>query len=305
MLLTSIGWTNRRLWRGVVVSVAAIAAIASSPADVPGDPAETLKACAGDDDIEDSTVIAVELENSMHELVQCGGLTFALIGAVVTSAWVIANEGEAKPEAFAFQDGVYVTTGTGVVMDIQFYASADTPGFADGDAIPADLFAAESYLIGADATRGGEQVTVTFDGTGPLVALLGRGDAPTSPQTFTDADLADISTTLGSLRAETQIRLDDQKAKSRFVYTIDVPRDDVAVLLTRQGMTQNTEGVDGTRDDLSQVLTTTDWQLSYENVTQGLLGTAAFDVKGGPFDYHLLFTYAGTPEPPTKAYTCL
>jgi hypothetical protein len=294
----------RPLAASTAIALGLAAAVASSP--VGGDPTEALEVCAGDNDIADSTVIAVEFELSLHELIKCGGLQFALLSAVVTSAATAISDGaNGKPPEWAFQDGAYKTTGTGVSMDIVFKAGSATPGFNAGDPIAADLFAKESYLTGAAAQRNGAEVSVSFTGVGPLVGLLGRGPEPTSPQVFTDEDLAALSTTIGSLTSEATIFLDDQQTKSHFVYQIDVPPDDVQSMLTAQGAVNNTEGATGDREDITQTMNTTAWDMRYQNLPQGLTGTTTAEVKGGPFDYQVTISYAGGGAAPLFTYSCL
>jgi hypothetical protein len=270
-----------------------------------GDPAAALAACAGDADVADATVLPGDFKESIHEMIQCGQLSFLLISSVINTAVVIAGEPSALPDAFAYQSGDYLTTGTGVVMTMSFFASDATPGFAAGDKIEANLFDPESFLVGATSTRDGETVTVTFSDTGPLVSLLGRGDAPTSPLVLTLDDLATTSAApLGSLEATALIAVDDVREKTTVSYEVDVPEDNVASLLLTQSAPQNVRSASGVRDDLGQTLATTTWQLAYVNATHALSGTVTSSITGGPFDFTASFVYDGVSAEPVITYAC-
>ena len=66
-----------------------------------------VEACAGDADIDDTTFIVWEFEDSVHEMLTCGNLSFLLIRALLDSGKDLLS-GDAKlPEAFSYEDGAY------------------------------------------------------------------------------------------------------------------------------------------------------------------------------------------------------
>lgn len=87
---------------------------------------------------------------------------------------------------FEFEAGVYelrlATLGRGVAT-VRILAADDYTAFAKGDLIEVYPFVAEAYFLGAQVDLGALDATVTFDGVGPLVELLGKGPDPESPLT--------------------------------------------------------------------------------------------------------------------------
>lgn len=292
-----------------LVAVAAVsmmsAPVLTACGGLTGDPSLTLEACAGDADIADNTLIVTDLKDSVHELIQCGQLSFLLLSSVVSSALVVAGEPSSLPEAFAFQDGAYVTTGTGVTMTTQLLAGSDTPGLTAGEPLEHDVFDPASYLVDPVSTRDGDTVTVAFSDTGPLVGLLGRGAAPTSPLVLTVEDLATSSAVpLAALGAASVIRVDDVRAQTTISYDVDVPENDVGALLIAQSAVQRVQSASGSREALAQTLTTPTWELAFVNTSAALSGTVGAAVRGGPFDFDATLVYDGVTPEPTITYAC-
>ena len=89
-------------------------------------PRHRCKWCAGDADIDDTTFIVWEFEDSVHEMITCGNLTFVLIRRCLI--WWMQT-GDAKlPEAARMKMGLMVT-GDGVTMDMSFTRGANTPEY--------------------------------------------------------------------------------------------------------------------------------------------------------------------------------
>ena len=277
----------------------------SLPISVVPDPTEQLAECAGDADISNEILLATDFEASVHELVTCGNLDFLLVASVIESALVVAGEPSELPSAFGFADGTYTTGGTGVNMEVQFFASNNTPGFDDGDLIENNLFDPDNYLEGSFAVRDGDEVTLTFSGTGPLVSLLGKGNSPTSPLVLTDTDLSAISVILGTLTHSASIEVDDEREETITTYHILVPESGVGDMLASQSSEQNVQSVSAVRKDSEQELTTTDWNIAFINVSQTIEGNIDADVRGGAFDYAIKITFDGITPNGIVNYSCL
>lgn len=284
------------------VTVALILACGSMPGEADID----VDACAGDADVDDTTEIAFSFEESVHEMVTCGNLTFTLLKALLDSAQTFMADPEAVPNAFSYADGVYQATGTGVAMDVWFRTSSDTPLGEPGERIEADLFGLDSYLAGASSSDNGDgTVTVTFDEAGPLAPLLGRGDNPRSPMVLTGADALVFVSNLGTLKLKGVILVDDDRDPVRVTYEIDNPASFVSDTLTRSRLSMDLVTAAATREGLGQALEPTEWDVVYGDSAGTLDGVIEADVVGGPFDFHVVYSYLPTDADPAISITCL
>lgn len=263
--------------------------------------------CAGEADVDDTTLIAYELESSAHEMIVCGSLTFQLIGAVLESAHALVGDPASAPDGFGYADGTYTTTGVGVAMDLTLLYGPSTPGGTAGEPLGVDVFDPDSWLVGATVSEQGEDWVVTFDAPGPLAPLLGMGDAPSSPLVLTDADLNEVVETLGGLRLDTTILVDDVVETSTITYAIDNAPAALADILTDLALDMDSvEGATGAREDLGQAATTPVWDVVYVDGAVGALeGTIVAEVRGGPFDFQATYTYLPTDPDPNILIECL
>ena len=286
------------------VTIASILACGSMPgeADIDID----VDACAGDADVDDTTEVAFTFEESVHEMVTCGNLTFTLIKALINSAQTFMADPDALPGAFSYGDGVYRAGGTGVAMDVWFRTSGDTPMGEPGERIESDLFRLDSYLAGASSSDNGDgTVTVTFDEAGPLAPLLGRGDNPRSPLVLTGADALSFVSNLGTLKLKGVILVDDDRDPVVVTYEIDNPASYVSDTLTRSRLSMDLVTASAVRDDLDQDLAPTEWDVVYGDTAGTLDGVIEADVVGGPFDFHVVYEYLPSDADPAISITCL
>jgi len=257
-------------------------------------------------DLSDNTLIAWDFEASVHEMITCGSLTFTLIRAVVDSADELFTGGGGKPGAFTYEDGTYVVNGEGVVMEISLKYTNDTPGGAVGDKVPGNIFDAEHFLVGADAVLEGADLIVSFTEPGPLVALLGRGEAPESPLRLSPADLTALGDTFGRLRLKSVIYIDDVRDNAVITYKINNGGETlIDTLFSNTSAMEMTDDATATRDDTSQSLVTTRWNIDYGDVHGALDGVIEADVVGGEFDYHVEYAYDPLIADPEVTFTCL
>jgi hypothetical protein len=255
----------------------------------------------GDADITAAVVITDEYAESLHELIGCGGLSFALCSAVIDGVIdaIIAQSNDATPDGWEFMgDGVYRTGSGGTVMDATFYLAEDFSFAKAGDPIEHDVFVVDSYLVDARLRVDlSGKARIAYDEPGPLVELLGFGANPPNPLTVDLDDLVSIKRKLRQLQFEGKVVVQDVREHSTIDYTLDVPRMSVDKFVTGAlTMRYELENVDGTRADLGQKIVTGLFDVAYAN--HGTLeGTVEFNVEGGPLEYAATLVWADTAYP--------
>lgn len=261
--------------------------------------------CAGDADIDDTTFIVWEFEDSIHEMITCGSLTFQLINGLLDTASAFLTGESSLPESFTYNNGTYVSTGVGVSMDIKFTRSVNTPGGSAGDAIEHNLFDVDSYLVNASVEDSEGGLEFFFDEPGPLAPLLGMGDNPTSPLLMSASDVANFAVILGTLKLDSNIYVDHEQTLSLVQYDIDNSPALLFGLFSNMSMSMDNATATATRSDLSQSLEPTIWDIKYVDATKGLDGVIEADVLGGPFEFHAVLEYDPVFGEPDITITCL
>jgi hypothetical protein len=256
----------------------------------------------GDADITAAVIITDEYAESLHELIGCGGLSFALCSAVIDGVIdaIIAQSNDATPDGWEFVgDGVYRTGSEGTVMDATFYLAEDFSFARAGDPVAYDVFLVDSYLVNArlrvDFTSG--KTRIDYDAPGPLVELLGFGADPPNPLPVDLDDLASIKRKLRQLEFQGKVVVQDEREHSIIDYTLNVPRMSADKFVTgATTMRYELENVDGTRADLGQKIVTSLFDVAYANHGT-LTGTVELHVDGGPLEYDATLSWADTPYP--------
>ena len=258
--------------------------------------ADNLADCSGDADNEqvlDTILISEEYGDSLHEMIACGNLTLLLAGRIIAGVIEAIQAGSqgATPDGWSFDGGVYTTEATGVVMTLEL--------FRDGQRLEQNVFLVESFLVGASASLQGDgSVEIEFESTGPLVELLGFGDAPESPLTVSLNDLNGVGVELGKLELATKIVVDDTQGETSVVhYELDSERQTISDILESGGIVYSLVEADATREDLEQDLTVREWEIDF--VDHGVLdGYSLFDVTGDHFTYtgRISFDHSAIPE---------
>lgn len=265
-----------------------------------------VEACAGSADVDDTTAIVTDFKDSAHEMVTCGNLTFQLMFALLDTAQTFLQNPDGLPSAFTYDAGLYRASGSGVAMDLWFVATEGSPVGAAGEIVEPNVFDPESYFVGMNVVDNGDgTATLSFDAPGPLAALLGQGDAPTSPLLVTDTDAAVLASNLAALELTGLIYVDDTRSVSTITYELSYPYETVTSLLTGQRLNMQAVAATGARDDLGQSLSAPDWNVDYGELAGTLEGTIDADVLGGPFDFHALLSYDGLSTEPSITVTCL
>ena len=273
----------------------------------PGEATIDVEECTVDStDVDETTYIVWEFKDSVHEMITCGSLTFQLLYALIDTAQHFLTEPASVPSAFSYDSGVYTSLGVGVAMTLTFRYGPDSPGGTSGEDIPHNLFAADSYLVGAEAIEEDNVLIVTFTEPGPLVALLGKGASPQSPLTLTAADLAIFADNLASLKIKAQIQVDDERIFSVITYDVDNPAVFVGDALLGMKMNMKlVQSASGAREDIGQDLSTTTWDNTYGDLAGTLDGTIEADVVGGEFDFHVRYDYSPISVEPNINISCL
>jgi hypothetical protein len=273
---------------------------------------EQLAACrphGGDDaDITASIAITDEYADSLHELIGCGGLSFALCSAVIGGVIdaIVDQSNDATPDGWEFAgDGVYRTGSDSTVMDVTFYLAEDFSFGKAGDPVMDDLFLVDSYLVNArlklDLTTG--KARIAYDSPGPLVELLGFGAHPANPLPVDLGDLGSLKRKLRQLEFEGKVVVQDEREHSTINYTLNVPRTTAdAFVIGTTPMRYELENVDGTNADLGQTIVTSAFDVAYANHGT-LTGTVDFHVQGGPLEYDAHLVWDDTPYP-ERALMC-
>lgn len=282
-----------------LLGLATLSGCIISPSD--GDD-DLLRECRGSADAEAHVEIVVDYDQSIHEMVACGGLNVTLISSVTVGIVdaIIDNRPDATPPDWEFRgDGVYYTNGGGAEMTTQFYANTDFSFAAAGDPLTENLFRVDSYLVGARVEANidindplSSSVELTFDGVGPYVELLGYGENPTSPIALDTSAWDRVQASLGSLEFDSEISVDDTQSVSTVRYDVQTGRMPASSLLTGAGMDYELVMASATRDDLGQALIVEDWGIEFVDANPGALnGAIEFRVEGDAFEYFGSLTY--------------
>jgi hypothetical protein len=263
-----------------------------------------LTSCRGSastTDIDNNVELALDLRESLHEMVVCGGLMVTVAGAVITVLIDSASGNTKDPDGFTFDGkGTY----TSPQMDLQFFLGQDTSFGKAGDLITFNVFQLDTYLTGAkvDAKASIDlsgntksSVTATFSGTGPGVELLGLGKTPASPLKI-DSD--GLLTALGKIQIASKIHVDDSQAHGKINYNLRV--DKAPLSQVSQGVQQSIQliSMSGARADLQQTATIKDFTIGFGDVgNHALSGTVRASISGGTFPFDVLYNYPHRAEP--------
>lgn len=262
--------------------------------------------CAGSADVEDTTVIVTEFKDSAHEMVTCGSLSLLLIRNLLLSAQTFMTDASALPGALTYEDGLYRASGTGVAMDLWLELPEGSSLGAAGETVTPNVFDGDSYFVNLSLEDNGDgTATMRFDSPGPLASLLGRGDAPESPLTVTDADAASLASNLSALRLSGLIYVDEALSHATVTYELSNPDGALSDMFSGQRVDMHGISASAAREDLGQTLSVTLWDVVYGDLAGTLEGTIEADVTGGPFDYHAQLAYSGLDSEPAITITCL
>ncbi len=262
-----------------------------------GEDTTELEGCApAGADIELHVEISADFQNSMHELVVCGGLTIKIAVAASQALYELIFESvsDATPGGFQYMgDGTYKSGDASTDMGLRFVYGADYAAGGQGDPILHNIFVLDSYLVSPSVSSNGVTVTVNYDEPGPLVELLGFGATPANPLVLTLADSLTVSSELNKIRVAGDILVDDSAGAATVDYTVNIEPSPVADLILPFGSLDfSLVDAGATREDPAQTLTSTSFGVSYTDSGSELDGAVEFEVRGGEFDYQGTLDYS-------------
>ena len=278
---------------------------ASDSDDSEGLETSQLDACRGgasDAEVEDTVVIVDDFNQSLHEMVVCGGLNVRICSGVIDGVIdaIVAQSTDATPDGWTYEgEGIYRTSGQGVEMTTRFYLAEDFSFGRAGDLVTENLFLVDSYLVGAtldiDFSTGAAELR--YETPGPLVELLGFGAEPPNPLPVDINDLADLKTKLRNLEFESDVVVDDRQSSALIQYDLVTPRQSAGALVGGEPMTYELVDASGSRADLEQSLAVQSWDVVF--VDGGLDGTIDFTVDGEHFGYAgtMVYESSGWADP--------
>jgi hypothetical protein len=274
--------------------------------------AEQLADCRGDasdPELEDTVAIVDDYDESLHEMVVCGGLAVSLCAAIVDGIIdaIIAQSNDATPGGWTYQgEGVYFTGGANTDMEMRFYLASDFEFGRRGDLVPHNLFLVDSYLVNARATVDvlAGSAEIAFDAPGPMVELLGFGADPPNPLSVNLDDLGGIKSRLRALDLEGTVAVDDARDRSTIRYDLDIPRMSAGALLEGVGMQYELRMASGSRGDLDQQLVVDAWNVEFVQGNRGALtGNIDYHVDGRHFPFEGVMLYDNDTFA-TRLYNC-
>lgn len=277
--------------------------------DGDSDPLEMLEECRGDAsdaEVWDTIAIKDDYNDSLHELVACGGLNARLCTSLISGILdaVMNNEDSALPPGWGYAgEGVYHTEGTGVTMDTQFYLAEDFEFGKKGDLITENLFLASNYLQGYYAYIDYQGIVIEYDEPGPLVELMGYGTNPPNPIVLDLDDYYALNSRLKKLEFTTEIVMDDVRDLSTVQYHLTSPKTPAnGLLVGTSALRYDLQEVTAFRTDLGQQLIVDEWALEYGDTFGALDGTIDFHVEGQHFDWAGRFSYEQSGYPQEEVF---
>lgn len=269
---------------------------------------EQLASCTqnlSNEQITDNVRYVEDYNQSLHELIACGNMTFQLIDVIQkTISSLISGTAAGLPSGLVFNEGTYQVTPPGYsepVMSIVFKAKVDSSLGKAGELIVHQLNDVSNYLTNPSSTEPSlerTEIELSFEGLGPLVELLGFGTSPTSPIILDESYILKPSKLTSKfselLEAELLVSVrDSQNETSTINYDVKTPAS--AILAIFEGDTEMAYEVleaNGARSDLNQTMTNNNFDLTFLNGSQGAMnGQVDFSVSGGVFDYAATLTY--------------
>lgn len=257
---------------------------------------EVLAECREDHDIDDATQIVADFDNSIHEMVACGGLSVTLCSGIVSGIVeaIVDNRPDATPDGWRFEGaGLYTSDAAGAGMSTRFYLATDYGFGRAGDPVEENLFEVSTYLSGArvsvdfdPADPLSTSAALHFDAPGPYIELLGFGAAPQSPIPLSLSAWDQAQDQLGTLLFESEITVDDPQDQTTVRYEVRTTRMSAAALLGAAPMDYELLRADASRTELGQDLIVDEWGVEFVNGSVGALeGVIDFHVEGGPLPY--------------------
>jgi len=257
-----------------------------------------LEGCGGAN-VEQELEIAVAFDQSIHELVVCGGmaarLSVSFLDVLVNAALGL----EPSSDGWTYMGEGRWETGEGM-MSAWFVLPFDTSWGRAGEVIPFDVLDPESYFTGisvvASATidTSGEARTdllVEFTEPAPGFELLGVSSTPGESSIRLDFDA--LVERLGAIRMKQDVVVEDERDSVSVYYHVTNDGVPLRNLVFAAGASDmQIQGAWAEHHGTGQRLTVTDWGMAYGGGSAGTLdGSLDIVVTGGGFDYEAHFGF--------------
>ena len=253
--------------------------------------------------------LVASLDQSVHELVACGGLTIRVVGVLVQGVieMIAQNDDDITPDGLVYEgNGTYRSGASDPNQDTDMLLKFYDKSSGEAVPIPDDVFLADTYLVGARAETVLEvdennplnstaYLEIEFDAVGPQVELLGFGPAPESPIRIESSELDELSLDLGDILLETEVTVVDDRGDASVDYDVETGPDQVLDIFDINRLDYRIIDVQGANGTTDQDLTLAEngWQIEFAGGNT-LRGSIDFSVKGGAFDYDGKFSYDST-----------
>jgi hypothetical protein len=242
----------------------------------------------GQESLNNELTIVVDVEQSYHEMVACGALTFLIAEAVSRVVGDLLDDptGLTAPAGFTWENNAYVTRDGGSEMQVTFHYGDDLEAGPEDAVIEHDLFDADNYLKGIrfDVDYTTFELIVRYDERGPLVELLGFGAMPDRPLRIGLYDVDDLVGEMSRIKIASGVEVTDVREGGTDVsYWVTKVPQQLGPFLFSGALTWDVEDTAATREP--QRMDTTSWAVDYSD--NGLSGTIDFSVDG-------FFPYSGT-----------
>lgn len=274
------------------------------PVSALADPAHPgLEDCRGGlspAEVSEALQIARGFEDSMHEMVVCGGLAGSFSGALLQMLVHAAAGDTTHPAGFVYRgEGRWDAGGQ---MHLVLHLPVDTSWGRRGDPIPFDVFDPGEYFGGlaieasASVDLTGRTTTsyaIRFTETRRGAELLGLAAGAGGGGSIT-LSTDQLLRTLGAIEVRGRIVVSDRRSDgTRADYTLASRGGTIAELGRAGGqMPMDLVSVAASRDGTAQTLAVRDWAMVYTAGSTGTLdGSVAVAITGGAFDYVATYTY--------------
>jgi hypothetical protein len=260
--------------------------------------------------VDEHLAVVLDLEQSYHELIACGGMVFLLAQAVVdVVASIVESPSGGLPDGLEREGGLYTATPGGdsnTLMTATFSFGDDYEVGAEGERIEDNLFALKSYLenpsVDIDYTTG--ELLIRYGARGPLVELLGFGPNPPRPLRLSPSDLRTITREIEKVTLGTAVVVEDERAHSVITYELGSNPVSIGDLLDGASVRFDVITSAAQAHQPVQDMETLAWDVSYADQSRGLNGNIDFVMVGGDFDYQTRFAYRNDTWPEVSVH-CL
>ena len=249
--------------------------------------------------------IAKDFDQSIHELVVCGGIAANISVSFMDGILKSALGKDPKPE-----DWTYVGEGRweagGGMMYAEFILPFDTSFGVKGDVITFDVFDVENFFKGfrgvasasADSTgKVKTKLSIEFTEPGPGFELLGVNY--TEGQNAIELDFDAMVENFGKIGLDQEVIVEDVKGDTTVSYNVVAKNVPLANLVFAAGPSNmDIVSAGATNSVTGQTLTVKNFNMVYQGGgARTLDGTLDVEVTGGAFDYGAFFSFPHRATP--------